>query len=163
MENENKDINIFEDGTLISQMRNRFISEPSAENLSALLFCLKDASVFVSMTVELSKSDADKICEDAGEGDVECSSAVRMKPDIMKDAEGKMYFPVFTEKRMMPEDYTNGYTSVRLPFVECLDMAHEVGNLEGLVMDPFSLPVVLPFELADVVHKFENLSKDKEK
>lgn len=162
MENNTEKTNFFEDGTLIAEMRNRFISEPSAENLSALLYCLKDATVFVSMAVELTDFDTDKLSEGNGAENVECTSDVKMKPDIMKDAEGKMYFPVFTEKRMMPEDYSNGYTSVNIPFVECLDMAHEIGNLEGLVIDPFSLPVVLPFELADVVHKFEKLDENKE-
>ena len=50
-----------------------------------------------------------------------------------------------------PADYRRRFSVVSVEAMQALRMAHAAGGLSGLVLDPFTDPVSLPFQTADIM------------
>ena len=46
-----------------------------------------------------------------------------------------------------------------MPTSEALDMAHQIENLDGIVLDAFSKSVAMPFVTADQIYTIQGLAK----
>ena len=76
---------------------------------------------------------------------------IRMRPDILKSPDGKLWLPVFTQKEQIPEDYKSGFSIIPMHILRCIGMAHATEGVFGLVVDAFTDAASLPFEIVDIV------------
>lgn len=147
-----------ENGDVLVALKSRFAEEKNQENLIALLKCMKDSKVIVPMRIEMSEEDAARI-ENATDGEeIETSDEIKMVPEILQ-AKEKRFFPMFSQIGQIPKEFGTSHNLMSMPTSEALDMAHQIENLDGIVLDAFSKSVAMPFVTADQIYTIQGLAK----
>lgn len=147
-----------ENGDVLVALKSRFAEEKNQENLIALLKCMKDSKVIVPMRIEMSEEDAARI-ENATDGEeIETRDEIKMVPEILQ-AKEKRFFPMFSQIGQIPKEFGTSHNLMSLSTSEALDMAHQIENLDGIVLDAFSKSVAMPFVTADQIYTIQGLAK----
>ena len=147
-----------ENGDVLVALNSRFAEEKNQENLIALLKCMKDSKVIVPMRIEMSEEDAARI-ENATDGEeIETRDEIKMVPEILQ-AKEKRFFPMFSQIGQIPKEFGTSHNLMSMPTSEALDMAHQIENLDGIVLDAFSKSVAMPFVTADQIYTIQGLAK----
>ena len=147
-----------ENGDVLVALKSRFAEEKNQENLIALLKCMKDSKVIVPMRIEMSEEDAARI-ENATDGEeIETRDEIKMVPEILQ-AKEKRFFPMFSQIGQIPKEFGTSHNLMSMPTSEALDMAHQIENLDGIVLDAFSKSVAMPFVTADEIYTIHELAK----
>lgn len=145
---------VISNGDILLWMKNQFVLENTAENFTTMLCFLRNTSVVVPVRVNLSKHDKKKL-DGAEKGErVSNDDPVHMIPDILKNPDGKKYFPVFSCEKQMPDDYRKDFSNAVIPFMECVASFEESkDNLDGIVLDAFTVPVILNRDIIEIAKK----------
>ena len=147
-----------ENGDVLVALKSRFAEEKNQENLIALLKCMKDSKVIVPMRIEMSEEDAARI-ENATDGEeIETRDEIKMVPEILQ-AKEKRFFPMFSQIGQIPKEFGTSHNLMSMPTSEALDMAHQIENLDGIVLDAFSKSVAMPFVTDDQIYTIQGLAK----
>ena len=147
-----------ENGDVLVALKSRCAEEKNQENLIALLKCMKDSKVIVPMRIEMSEEDAARI-ENATDGEeIETRDEIKMVPEILQ-AKEKRFFPMFSQIGQIPKEFGTSHNLMSMPTSEALDMAHQIENLDGIVLDAFSKSVAMPFVTADQIYTIQGLAK----
>ena len=147
-----------ENGDVLVALKSRIAEEKNQENLIALLKCMKDSKVIVPMRIEMSEEDAARI-ENATDGEeIETRDEIKMVPEILQ-AKEKRFFPMFSQIGQIPKEFGTSHNLMSMPTSEALDMAHQIENLDGIVLDAFSKSVAMPFVTADQIYTIQGLAK----
>ena len=147
-----------ENGDVLVALKSRFAEEKNQENLIALLKCMKDSKVIVPMRIEMSEEDAARI-ENATDGEeIETRDEIKMVPEILQ-AKEKRFFPMFSQIGQIPKEFGTSHNLMSMPTSEALDMAHQIENLDGIVLNAFSKSVAMPFVTADQIYTIQGLAK----
>ncbi len=151
------------DGVVLFRLKQEFLKKQSRENLFPLLCCLRDSVVQVPMNVILGEEDQESL-KKMKPGELwKSGEDIRMKPDILKAPDGKLWFPVFSQEKQIPESYKKNFSIVPMEMLHCIEMAHHTRDVEGLIVDAFSDAVSLPFQLADIIKELPSQLQPKEK
>lgn len=140
-----------ESGAVLLHLKLQFIQRQGSETLFPLLSCLRDSVVHVPMQALLSEADQQRMVSMKLGDTWRNRDPVRMRPDILKMADGTLWFPVFSRIEQLPSAYRARFSVVAVDALQALRMAHATGGLSGLVLDPFKDPVSLPFQTADIM------------
>ena len=140
-----------ESGAVLLLLKSRFIKDRGSETLFPLLGCLRDSVVHVPMQAILSEADQRRMAAMKLGDTWRNRDPVRMRPDALKMADGTVWFPIFSQIEQAPADYRRRFSVVSVEAMQALRMAHAAGGLSGLVLDPFTDPVSLPFQTADIM------------
>lgn len=65
-------------------------------------------------------------------------SDVILKPDIVKDSEGKRMIPIFTSLEQIPEDYAEHFSLIRVQSRVCYNVMNARDDVDGMVINPFT-------------------------
>ena len=150
-----------ESGAVLLLLKSRFIKDRGSETLFPLLGCLRDSVVHVPMQAILSEADQRRMAAMKLGDTWRNRDPVRMRPDVLKMADGTVWFPIFSQIEQAPADYRRRFSVVSVEAMQALRMAHAAGGLSGLVLDPFTDPVSLPFQTADIMAEMpSSLSPD---
>lgn len=142
-------------GRELLYLKHEFLSNRCKETLFQLLSCLRDSNVIVPVNITMSDFDKEQFIN-ARQGDVlTTSDDIRCKPDILKNGDN-FFFPMFSNEEQIPEEYDNNFSKVILPVLQCISMAKSYENVCGIVIDAFTEPLVLGYEIADLIFEFEN-------
>lgn len=145
------------DGKILLQLKHKYLTEQTNESLMAVLMCLRDSTLYVPLDMKMSDKDEEKFMG-VKKGDIiSCEDEVHLSPDIFKTEDGIKFFPVFSTPEEMPEDYRKTTSVMPFGIFECLDMAHKVDGVMGMVLDAMSEPLPLPFSIADVIGELPSL------
>lgn len=148
---------MLEDGSVLVAMKKAFLENRSQETLGSLLACLRDSVLIVPLTVTMSERDEEKF-KNGKEGDeIQCEDEVHLKPDVFKTEDGSLFFPAFSQQEQMPEEYAANFSKMPFDIFKCLEMAHAIEGVGGIVLDPLTEPVSLPLEIADMIEKFPSM------
>lgn len=137
-----------------------FLNNPNRETLANLLGALKESALFIPMSIEMDKSDREKFLKGKKGDVIQTEHDMKMKPDILRDKDGKLFLPVFSNQAQIPQDYARKFSQISFPTIQCIQMAHATPNLSGLVLDAFTEPFVMPFDVADVLLNIPVFSQD---
>ncbi len=140
-----------ENGNVLVAVKNAYRESGDREKLLILLSVLRDSVVIVPASVAVQKQDEELFMNSKPGDEVVTSSDIHIQPDTVKDAEGKVYLPIFSQKEQMPENYAKSFSTVRISVPQAIDMARAFDDTKGLVLDPFTEAFAIPFELADVI------------
>lgn len=149
------DAKALESGEVLLYLKRSFLEKRSTETLIPVLSCLRDSQVIVPMNVTMSKEDEEMFMNVKAGDTVKTSGQIRMKPDILQNGEN-FFFPMFSNAEQMPEDYRAHFSTINLSVLQCIQMAKSYEQVCGLVLDAFTEPLVLEYELADIVARMES-------
>lgn len=151
-ENEKNLEEFLQDGKVLTILINEHNAIRSEKSFTVLLSCLADdPPVWVPMTVTASDEDIENILKSGVGSVVKTKNEIRMKPDILKNGEGELFFPGFSMQEEAPETYRNHFSWVKMPMSNCVNVALQMKNLKGMVLNGFSSSFVLPNSLLQLL------------
>lgn len=142
------------DGETLVSLKRGYLKERSAQALVSLLSCLKESFVRVPMNVTMSDRDIEALNAAAKAGTLDAFTAkdeVRLRPEIITSGDGRRFFPMFSRKRDLPEQYAANFRVFEEAVINCVAMAKAMDGLNGLVLDPFGDPFIIPFDVAEMI------------
>ena len=152
------DAKTLESGKVLVYLKYNFIENRCQETLFPLLSCLRDSQVIVPMNVIMSEADEDMFMNVKVGDVVSTNDEIRLKPDILQNGDN-FFFPMFSNAEQIPEDYGSHFSTINLSVLQCIEMAKSYEHVCGLVLDAFTDPVVLEYDLADLIPQFESRLK----
>lgn len=144
----------------IHQLKMNFLNTPNRETLAKLLDALKETALFIPVSIQMDKQDQEKFLKGKKGDIVQTEHDMEMKPDVLKDKDGNLFLPVFSNVSQIPQDYAQKFSQIQFPTIQCIQMAHALSNLSGLVLDAFTEPFTMPFDIADILLNVPLISID---
>ena len=144
---------------ILLALKNSFLQNGTEANLFPLVDVLSRALVYVPMNTIMDEKDEAQLLEGIENGSIKEGSSwkpqnnIRMRPDILKTEDGKHFYPVFSCKKEIPDDYAEHFSMFPLLMSECIKAAKSMETVEALVMDAFTNPLFVDFDLADIILK----------
>ncbi len=135
----------------IHQLKMDFLNNPNRETLANLLGALKESAVYLPVSIQMDKDDQEKFLKGKKGDMIQTEHDMKMKPDVLKDKDGNLFLPIFSETAQIPSDYAQKFSKIQFPTIQCIQMAHAIPNLSGLVLDAFTESFAMPFDVADVL------------
>lgn len=128
--------------------------------LIMLLSILHAAQVSVPMTVTMEKADEEQFLRAKVGETVTTGGAIRMKPDMLTNAAGELFFPAFTLRDEAPEDYRNAFSWITMDFMNCVHSAYGNENCAGVVINAFSESFAVTRPLMKIMLEKEETGKE---
>lgn len=145
-----------EDGRVLLHLKHRFAENKTQQNLVAVLSCLRDSSVYVPLEETLSDEEME-LLQNMKPGDkISMELIERCKPQIMQK-DGKFYFPMFSNMDQVPEEWKER-SIFYLPVLKCIALAKTFEKVTGMVLDVFTEPMVLDYNLVDLIPQIKSKS-----
>lgn len=144
------------DGNILIENKRKLLKEPSDKRLGNLLGLLRDSTLFIPMITVMSNEDKKRM-EQAQKDKKEFvpQDELSFKPDTVTGKNGGKYIPVFSQRLQIPTDYLESVQFMPASSVMIVKIAHMVAKddeeIKGIVLDPFSEPLELPFKMADII------------
>ena len=136
-----------EEGKVLSFLIDRHNDQRSGESLQTCIKALSTSWLWVPMRVQMSNEDAEAI-RSAGKGvKVRPKNPVKLRPELLKNKEGKVFMPTFATKEEVPEDMRKRFVWVRMPSGQCGLYVLQNQQVGALIINPFSKGLVLQREL----------------
>lgn len=131
------------DGTSLVILKLEYLKTHSNENLFALLNALRNSIVLVPCVAAVTSEDEKRLIR----GEELTEDAVHLRPEFVTAPNGKRWFPIFSQERQIPDSAAKRYTIIRMEVPQCIELAYSAKSLEGLVLDAFTKPLLLPFSV----------------
>ena len=147
---------------LICRLIREFNTKRDESTLKLLIAVLFNTQVSVPMTVSMEDADVEKFLHAKVGDTVTTGGAIRMKPDMLKNGAGELFFPAFTLREETPEGYRNSFSWITMDFMNCVHNAYHNENCAGVVINGFSEPFVVNRPLMKLMLELE-ASKNKKK
>lgn len=132
---------------LLSFLVDKHREENNQKSMASVLSALPPAKFWVPMRLLVHQEDMERLKAAGKEERVTPQKPVRFAPDILKNGEGKSFFPVFILAEDIPEEYRRKFQWTQLYSGHCLGNVVRNENLSGLVINPFTSGLVLPREM----------------
>ncbi len=127
-------------GDLICSLIDEFYARQDGTVLRRILMTLMDAQVSVPMNVFMEKADEEQFLTTKPGETITTKGQIRMKPDMLKNSQGELMFPVFTQPEEAPEDYRKYFSWITMDFMRCARSAFHNEECAGIVVNAFSTP-----------------------
>ncbi len=142
-----------EEGKVLSFLIDRHNDQRSGESLHTCIKALSTSWLWVPMRMQMSNEDAEAI-RNAGKGvKVRPKNPVKLRPELLKNKEGKVFMPTFATKEEVPEDMRKRFMWVRMPSGQCGLYVLQNQQVGALIVNPFSKGLVLQRELLSKILK----------
>jgi hypothetical protein len=136
------------DGKVLRVLVAQFREKKTEETLTAALHCLRDSTVLVPGAIFMT---------DKGKNDKDAK--MRFDVYFLTNIEGK-FLPVFSDGDQIDAEHRDQFTTVEKEFMDVMDIVLTDKDVTGIVLDPFTHPLVVPADLFPVIKKMpSNLEK----
>lgn len=162
-EKEYLDPRVLADGSILNQKKEELAKEPSNEKLYNLLGILRDSVVYIPMEMVLSDADKERMSHIKEGEHFEPQDEMSFAPDTVKGKNDELFLPIFSQTKQIPEDYADNFQIMPIKAINCLKLAHGTDGVVGLVLDPFTTPLMLPYKMVDILPTIPTSIKPKEK
>ncbi|WP_072031629.1 ADP-ribosylglycohydrolase family protein [Anaerovibrio sp. RM50] len=153
------------DGALLREAIRKYKYWNTDDSFWNLLAVLRDSNVWIpcnAISGSKDQTSLNKIIQMAGDNldslvgmEFTNEEPVRLVPVIISNGEDD-FIPVFSSVEVMGE-YENQYSKVAKHFLEILEIAQFYKNrIFGIVLNPFTEPVILHLEMAEIVEKIRS-------
>lgn len=150
------DPSVLENGKVLLSLKQDFINERTRPNVIALLGCLRDSCVWVPVSMALSGRDQEALMGVKAGDTWENQDQIRLRPDILETPDQKRWFPIFTQREQIPEEYARNFSIARISALRCLELANSMEGIEGFLLDAFTAPLALPFAIVNIMTELES-------
>ena len=140
---------------LVCKLIRDFNSKRDTDTLRLLLAVLMSVQVCVPMTVSMENADFEKFLHTKAGDTVTTGGTIRMKPDMLKNGAGELFFPAFTLKEETPENYRNSFSWITMDFMNCVHNANHYENCAGVVINGFSGSFVVNRQMMKLMLELE--------
>ena len=142
-----------EEGKVLSFLIDRHNDQRSVESLQTCIKALSTSWLWVPMRMQMSNEDAEAI-RNAGKGvKVRPKDPVKLRPELLKNKEGRVFMPTFATKEEVPEDMRKRFVWVQMPSGQCGLYVLQNQQVGALIVNPFSKGLVLQRELLSKILK----------
>ena len=145
----------YEDGKLLRYFKHVFLTEQTRRALMPVLGALRDTAVIVPVQISVSDADAEKILQLKKGETFDVKDQFKFKPDLLQNDEGT-FFPAFSNAEQMPPEYAENFSPLHIPAVQCIRMASQMKNINGIVLDAFTEAMLIPMESALLILKMKS-------
>lgn len=129
---------VLKDGAVLRSMVEDFNQEKSTEKMVSILLCFRDSDVFVPHL--------------AGTNNID-----------LLNCDGHLYLPAFSNQAQMEGTYNDTFDAVSYDALSAIELAQGIADVEGILIDGFTNPFMVPRDLFDFVRKQEsNINEDPE-
>ncbi len=139
---------VLKNGKVLTELIRRFHEEKSEANLLAVLSCLRDSQVLLPLRA--GRAQAKPVQLRFGQAPKK-DTEEELQPDVLATEDGKRFLPIFSQVEQMPEDYATEYPTIRLPMLECIRMAEEWAELDGIIVNPYTQIVAIEKDVLAVI------------
>ena len=147
---------------LICKLIDEYDSGGNPAVLKILLAVFMHAQVSVPMQISMEDADVEKFLH-AQKGDtITTDGMIRMKPDMLRNSGGELFFPAFTQIEEAEEGYRNSFSWITMDFMNCAHSAYHNENCAGVVINGFSKPFVVSRPLLKLMIDAETSERKKE-
>lgn len=141
-----------QDGKVLTALILFYNSNKTRDSYAAVLGCLADDPlVWVPMNMQISESDILQFLGSKTGDSVRTLEDIRLKPDILKNRDGKLFFPVFTMTEEVPDRYRKNFSWVQQPFKEAMRFLSGRHDLEAVVINAFSKSIIIPVPIINMI------------
>lgn len=151
----------FEDGKLLRYFKHVFLTEQTRRALMPVLGALRDTEVIVPVQISVSDADAEKILQLKKGETFDVKDQFKFKPDLLQNDEGT-FFPAFSNAEQMPPEYAENFSPMKISAVQCIRMASQIKNINGIVLDAFTEAMLIPMESALLILKMKSRLEESE-
>lgn len=132
----------------LHELVQKYVHNKSKENYRNIaLRLVANTIVWVPMNMAVSPEDILQFLMSKKGDVVSTKNEIRMKPDILKDPHGRLYFPIFTSTEEAPVKYRNNFSWIQVPFKEVLKQARQHKDVDAVVINAFSNNVSFPLTM----------------
>lgn len=118
----------------LEELIDAFRENQNNDTYKAVLEALFPSSLIVPMTpVEGSENKEEK--------------TMRFSPALVKNPEGEMLFPAFSDKAQIPSKHDKEFSPVTMPFSAACELAAKIPDCGKIIVNPFTKPFVVGKEL----------------
>lgn len=123
----------------------KYVHNKSKENYRNIaLRLVYNTIVWVPMNMTVSPEDILQFLMSRKGDTISTKNEIRMKPDILEDPHGRLYFPIFTATKEAPAIYRNNFSWIQMPFKEVLKQVQRQKDVDAVVINAFSHNVSFP-------------------
>lgn len=140
------------------ELKKQFFATEDENDFVNLILALKNATVFVPMNVKMGDEDEKRIQKSLEHGEIKVGKQIQLKGDlhlvpdtIQSQDDGTLHFPVFSEESEIPKDYAENFSITPVRFTDCIKLSKHTEKVESIVLDAFTQPFEITFELADAI------------
>ncbi len=148
------------DGTLLLDVKREFAEDPSEESFARLCAALALSFVTIPGSFGFGSEDLEQLRDAKVDVTYTLKESLRFRPDFLRDKEGGLYFPIFSNREQMPEEYASQFSAITVTAREAMRMAEGPEGLQGLVLDPFTEPFEIPMPLAEQIKELADKLKE---
>ena len=127
---------------LIKEAKEQYLLEMNDEALKRLFKLLRTEKVIVICRSEMSEEQA------------ATAGLKELEPDILRDAGGDFWFPVYSAESEIPPEAKNKFNLIRMDFSRCLELTDSSRKLIGVVLDPRTRHMIIN---QDMIRKFRSM------
>ena len=128
-------------------------NEEDVERILEVLRLLKEGVFWVPVAIRLSPEDQEMFLNAAKGDSISLNSDVRMRPDYLRNADGLLYFPAFTDQEETEEAYRYRFSWIQIPGKDIIDATISNSSLAGVVINGFSQTFTVNRELLDFLNQ----------
>lgn len=153
------DKELLKDGNVLRVLRDRFLDNPTLENLGPLFECLIDSDLYVPMNLNIAEEDIEIFKNSKAGDEIKLKNNIGMKPDWLKtsaDSE-ELFFPVFSSVEEATEEYSKNFSWINLSLDNCISFVRNNDKCIGLVLDAYTKPYAIT---GDILNALENMLID---
>lgn len=125
----------FKDGVILRNLIEDFNQEKNTEKMASVLICFRDSEVVIP---HLAGSD---------------------EVDLLK-CDGHVYLPVYSNGKQMEGTYDDRYEGVSYTALDALELAEGFAEVEGILIDGFTNPFMVPGNLFEFVANLDSSIDD---
>ena len=153
---------VLKDGKVLNELIQRFIKEPTGENLYSVLLCLIDSDLYVPMNMNISIEDIELLKNSKVGEEISLNNDLRFKPDWLKNPNNnKLYFPIFSTVKDATEEYSKNFSWINLDIDTCINLADSNNECSGLILNAFTTPIIIEDDIYKVLK--EALKEERNK
>ena len=144
-------------GKVLKVLADQFLASREKATLFSMLSCLRDSTVVIPTIPKMSERDEKELLEHAEVGYIFTNKdPIKYEPDTLVAPDGTKWFPVFSSEDEVVGDYKDhNFSYIPITVVNCIRMAHTF-DVKGIVLDPFTRGIDLPFPIADIIPSMES-------
>lgn len=86
---------------------------------------------------------------------------VQFRPGLVTNQDGEKFFPVFSEKTQIPEDYGKNFSMVAIPFPSCCDLATKIPECGKIIVNPFTKQFIVNSNIANAIAQGNQKQNEK--
>jgi len=132
-------------------LKGKFNKNRNEETLMALLQCLKKSELILMVNVTMDQEDKDDFMNTTPREGMKNEYDVMLRPEVLEGEDHSHYISAFTTMDEIPSNTRARLMPISMDTIKCVELAHKTEEAEGIVIDAYTDPFVLSFDLGDLL------------